>query len=292
MTQTVFNRYEKKYLMTGPVYHALRARLAPHMQEDEYGLHTICNLYYDTDDSTLIRRSIEKPPYKEKLRIRSYGVPKEDGKVFLEIKKKYRKVVNKRRIALPLTDAIALANTGKLPSRIFFDNAALAEDPDRVRFETVQILKELINFVKRYPLSRQTFLAYDRMALFGIHDGFRVTFDQNIRYRTKLVNPCLGDFGTQLLPADCYLMETKVMGATPKWFSEILSEMQIYPTSFSKYGNVYRKEIADFQYMDQMTHRIDNWKEIASCSQVYSTQVRFPSFTSHSHSLSRSYAAS
>ena len=261
MTQTVFNRYEKKYLLTAPVYRTLRMRLADNMQEDEYGTHTICNLYYDTDDSTLIRRSVDKPPYKEKLRIRSYGIPKEDGKVFLEIKKKYQKIVNKRRIALPLKDAMLLAEQGKLPGKIFFDKHALREDPDRVRYETTQIMKELLSFIKRYDLTKQTFLAYDRLALFG-SDGFRLTFDKNIRFRTNFVNPSYGDFGTPILPADCYLMETKIMGATPKWFAELLSELQIYPTSFSKYGNVYRKETADFNYMDRMVHRVENWESL------------------------------
>ena len=105
MAQSVFNRYEKKYLMPEPVYLELRKRLAPYMQEDEYGLHTICNIYYDTRDSYLIRRSIEHPVYKEKLRLRSYGIPSLDSKVFLEIKKKYRKVVNKWRIQLTLKEA-------------------------------------------------------------------------------------------------------------------------------------------------------------------------------------------
>lgn len=259
MTQTVFNRYEKKYLLTRDVYLRLRQKLAPYMTEDEYGVHTICNLYYDTQDHLLIRRSVDKPPYKEKLRIRSYGVPTENGKVFLEIKKKYRRVVNKRRIALPLKDAMLFVEKRALPARIFFDKAALKEDPDRVRFETTQILKELIQFQKRYELTSGTFIAYDRLAMFGNEDGFRVTFDKNIRYRTKMVNLCNGDFGTPILPEGCVLMETKVMGATPLWFSEILSRLQIYPTSFSKYGNVYRKEVADFDYMDLMEHRLENW---------------------------------
>ena len=260
MTQTVFNRYEKKYLLTGDVYLRLRKALASHMQEDAYGVHTICNLYFDTEDRMLIRRSVEKPPYKEKLRIRSYGVPEENGKVFLEIKKKYRRVVNKRRIALPLKDAMLFVEKRALPAHIFFDKTALQEDPDRVRFETTQILKELIQFQKRYDLTNGTFIAYDRLALSGKQDGFRVTFDKNIRYRTRMVNLSNGDYGTHILPEGCRLMETKVMGATPLWFSELLSGLQIYPTSFSKYGNVYRKETADFDYMDLMKHRVENWE--------------------------------
>ena len=105
MSQSVFNRYEKKYLMPEDVYRELRLRLLPYMQEDQYGLHTICNICYDTPDSELIRKSIEKPVYKEKLRLRSYGIPALDSAVFLEIKKKYKQIVNKRRIQLSLQEA-------------------------------------------------------------------------------------------------------------------------------------------------------------------------------------------
>lgn len=115
MAQAVFNRYEKKYLMTEPVYQELRKRLRSYMEEDEYGLHTICNIYYDTPDSELIRRSIEKPVYKEKLRLRSYGIPDLDGQVFLEIKKKYKKVVNKRRVILTLQEAYDYVERGIHP---------------------------------------------------------------------------------------------------------------------------------------------------------------------------------
>ena len=48
MLQSVFNRYEKKYLMPERVYQELRGRLSPYMQVDSYGQHTICNIYYDT----------------------------------------------------------------------------------------------------------------------------------------------------------------------------------------------------------------------------------------------------
>ena len=82
MSQLVFNRYEKKYLMPESVYLALCERLKEQMSVDQYGLTTICNLYYDTPDDLLIRRSIERPKYKEKLRLRSYGIPEKDSVVF------------------------------------------------------------------------------------------------------------------------------------------------------------------------------------------------------------------
>lgn len=245
MTQTVFSRYEKKYLMPESVYLELRQRLVPYMQEDQYGLHTICNIYYDTPDSLLIRRSIEKPVYKEKLRLRSYGVPTLDSTVFLEIKKKYRKVVNKRRIQLTLQEAYDYVEHGIRPE------------------QDSQILHEIDFFLQRYHLERGIYLAYDRIALFGKEDpAFRVTFDQNIRSRRTFMGLENGSSGTMLLPKGYYLMESKILGATPLWFTKILSELDIYPVSFSKYGNIYKKEKNAFDVEGMMVHRHENWKEL------------------------------
>ena len=243
MAITVFNRYEKKYLMPAPVYEALREHLADFMETDAYGLHTICNLYYDTEGDLLIRRSMEKPVYKEKLRLRSYGIPTSETKVFVEMKKKYHKVVNKRRLALPLAEACAYLNEGIRP----------AEDS--------QILRELDFFLKRYAPKPALYLAYDRTALFGKEDGdFRVTFDANIRSRRTDLFLEHGDAGELLLPRGWYLMETKILGATPLWFSEILSALSIYPVSFSKYGNIFKKEHHAFPFEENMKHRNENWE--------------------------------
>ncbi|MEG0779581.1 MAG: polyphosphate polymerase domain-containing protein [Oscillospiraceae bacterium] len=245
MAQAVFNRYEKKYLMPASIYRELRQRLLPHMQEDSYGLHTICNIYYDTPESDLIRRSIEKPVYKEKLRLRSYGTPTPDTKVFLEIKKKYNKMVNKRRVQLTLQEAYDYVERGIRPPG------------------DSQILREIDFFLSRYPLQRGLYLAYDRIALFGKQDeAFRVTFDQNIRSRRSLMGMENGSRGEALLPEGYYLMESKVMGATPLWFTEILSSLALYPVSFSKYGNIYKKELDAFCIEDLLVHRTENWNEM------------------------------
>jgi hypothetical protein len=245
MAQTVFNRYEKKYLVPQDIYDELRRQLEPHMQEDQYGLHTICNIYYETPDNELIRRSIEKPVYKEKLRLRSYGIPVMDSTVFWEIKKKYRSIVNKRRIKLTLQEAYDYLEHDIRPQK------------------DSQILREIDFFLSRYPLSRGLYLAYDRIALAGRQDpSFRVTFDQNIRSRRTHMGLEEGDSGERLLPEGYYLMESKIMGATPIWFTEILSNLAIYPVSFSKYGNIYRKDHDKFHLEQMMVHRTENWNTI------------------------------
>ena len=102
--QSCFERYEKKYFLTPAGQKALLQTIAPYIKMDFYGKYTICNLYYDTPDWRLIRASLAKPVYKEKLRVRSYGVPAPDGKVFAELKKKYKGVVYKRRITVPAAE--------------------------------------------------------------------------------------------------------------------------------------------------------------------------------------------
>lgn len=226
MAQMVFNRIEKKYRMDTETYAELRRRLAGRMQEDAYGLTAVCNIYYDTPDSLLIRRSLDKPLYKEKLRLRSYGIPSLDTTVYLEIKKKYEGIVNKRRIALPLREAYAYLERGIRPE---------AES---------QILREMDAFLARYPLERSLYLAYDRFALFGTEDPeFRVTFDTRIRSRRSDMGLERGDCGALLLPESTVLMESKFRGAAPLWFAELLADLRIYPASFSKYGSVYQREM-------------------------------------------------
>ena len=223
--QSVFQRYEKKYLLTKEKYLALRELLDGHMVPDEFEKSRILNIYYDTPDRLLIRRSIEKPAFKEKLRLRSYGVPDADSTVFIEIKRKHEKIVSKRRIALPLKEAYAYLEQGERPKK------------------ESQILREIDFFKKRYPLTRSLFLAYDRIALCGAKDAdFRVTFDTAIRSRERMMGLENGDRGTLLLPADRVLMETKVAGATPLWFTRILSALEIPAVSFSKYGNIFKRD--------------------------------------------------
>lgn len=231
MAQTVFNRYEKKYVLTPEQYGRLTDALRGHMEIDEYGKHTIYNLYYDTVNYGLVRRSIEKPVYKEKLRIRSYGAPREDSEVFVEIKKKYKGVVNKRRVAMTLRQAYNYVERNIRP---------VLEHPTET---DAQNLKELDYFLQRYRLRRGMYLAYDRIALKGVHDDFRLTFDTRIRNRIARMDLEEGGESGSLLPEGYRLMETKVMGATPLWFSHILADCEIYPTSFSKYGNFYKQMI-------------------------------------------------
>lgn len=99
--QSTFRRYEIKYLLTGQQKQAVLQVMQPYMKLDRYGRTTIRNIYFDTSTYRLIRRSLEKPAYKEKLRLRSYKMAQPEDPVFVELKKKYKSVVYKRRLTLP-----------------------------------------------------------------------------------------------------------------------------------------------------------------------------------------------
>lgn len=223
-----FKRVEKKYLLTKEQYQSFLKETKDYITLDQYGLHTICNIYYDTAQDDLIRYSISKPKYKEKLRLRSYGIPNEDSTVFLELKKKYNGIVYKRRTTMTLAQARKYLDEGEKPE------------------EDSQILREIDYFLKYYKPKGKLFLAYDRMAFFGTENNeLRLTIDQNIRSRTTDLDLSHGDSGTYLLEGEQYLMEIKVPGVFPIWLSRILSKLEIYPVSFSKYGNIYKKSLRE-----------------------------------------------
>ena len=230
-TQHTFKRYEKKYLLTPEQYGRILPELGREMREDEYGQYTICNIYYDTQSFELVRASMAKPVYKEKFRLRSYGVPDREGVIYAEIKKKYDGVVCKRRVAACPDDIQAFITEGR---RL---------DEDR------EIQQEIRCFFDRYHPQPKVFIGYDRMALAGREEPeLRITFDRNIRWRGDALDLCAGDRGKPVLPDGGIVMEVKVLQAAPLWLAHVLSENRIYPVSFSKYGTCYRRHIAARQF--------------------------------------------
>lgn len=221
--QTVFKRYELKYLINAEQKEKILEKIAPYMKLDKYGRSTIRNIYYDTDTMRLIRRSIEKPVYKEKLRIRSYERATKESDVFVELKKKYKSVVYKRRIALPL--GIAESWLG--------EKSPCGKD--------TQITREIDYFLSFYESLHPTvFLSYEREAYYSLDKSdFRVTFDENIFARDENLSLEAEPYGTPLLRDGQILMEIKCSGGIPLFMTEILSAEHIYKTSFSKYGTAY-----------------------------------------------------
>ncbi len=226
--ENVFQRYEKKYVLDANLAKELEFRLMPFVKPDSYGIYEIANLYFDTDDYSIIRASIEKPVvYKEKLRLRCYGIPKRDDKVFLELKKKFNDVVYKRRVPIILADAEKYLTSGIKPA-----------------YADQQIINEIDWFINMYHPATKAFIAYDRAAFFSKEaKDLRITFDRNIRWRSSQLDLTKGNWGFPILDSNKVLMEVKFLETMPLWLSCLLSEMEIYGSSFSKYGTCYQEHL-------------------------------------------------
>ena len=232
MAIEVFNRREIKYLLSDADRKALLEIIGEHMDSDPFNKdgksYSICNLYLDTDADELIRRSLEKPAFKEKIRLRSYGQVGLDGKVFLESKKKFDGVVNKRRTNFVLADAYR-----------YFESGAVPVSP-AVKINQ-QVMREIDYIMHFYPLKPRVYISYDRWAFFEKNNSdFRLTIDTNIQTRRTDLRLDSPAYGTQLLPTGAWLMEAKAFRAFPLWFVRFLSSRKIYSTSFSKYGTEYK----------------------------------------------------
>lgn len=222
MEQLKFKRYEFKYLIDESQYDGLVELLNVHARPDVHKKSTVCNLYYDTPTHLLIRRSIEKPVYKEKLRLRCYGVPHSENKVFVELKKKYESVVYKRRIKMKLCDATQMLE-------------------DKTCEHKSQVIDEILYFANHYQnLQPSMCIFYDREAYYGKDDDdLRITFDDNVLFRTDDLQLEKGIYGERILDENVRLLEIKTSKAIPLWLATYLSKQKIYKTSFSKYGTAY-----------------------------------------------------
>lgn len=247
LAKEIFSRCEVKYSLNTAQKDILINAISEYMDPDKYNIggkfYTISNIYYDTDDNYLIQKSVAKPQYKEKLRLRGYGVPKPGDLVFLEIKKKFKGVVNKRRTRLELEEAKRYIETGIMPEPQPYIN--------------MQVMREIDYFTHIYHLKPAVYIAYDRLAFFDKNDSeFRVSFDTNIRTRRYDLTLDAGDYGKAMLDDDVWLMEVKINKNLPLWFTHLLAENCLYPRSFSKYGTDYARMVGE--------GRVENFEELRS----------------------------
>lgn len=242
--QAVFKRKEIKYLLSREERDALLPILKACMEPDAFAHSSISNLYYDTPDFRMVRRSLEKPMYKEKLRLRSYGTPENTSTVFPEIKKKAMGIVYKRRISLPYQEAVSFLSGQQIASTDMCNGTTQqVTSTDMCDGTTRQILHELDWMLASYKnLSPRVFLSYERDSYKGISDSsLRLTLDQDILFRTDRLDLREGAFGEAILLPDQTLMEVKISNAAPLWLAQALSEIGIFPVSFSKYGRAYER---------------------------------------------------
>lgn len=237
MGNSTFQRHELKYMLTGTQYEALLWELKRYMVYDEFckaeGTYGIYNIYFDTKDDELIRKSISKPYFKEKIRLRSYRrITEPEDTVFLELKRKVGGVVAKRRAAMTYIQAMEFMYGGRRP------NGQTWQDR--------QVTEEISEFLNKYEVVPKVYISYDRSAFFDKEDSaFRVSFDQDILTRRKELTLHGTSSEYSLLGGNNRLMEVKCMGAIPLWFCEILSREGVYRTNFSKYGEEYKRFVEE-----------------------------------------------
>lgn len=218
----IFERVEKKYLLTAQQKELLLQRVGAYLREDKYPHGLVSSLYMDTPDRRCIRASIDARTYKEKLRLRAYGIPSLSDTVFLELKKKYKGIVYKRREKLTLEEAYRYLECGTPPRQS-------------------QIFSEIDYVMLQNPgIAPRAYISYERDAFVGREDdGLRITFDQNALFRGEDLRLENGCYGLPVFPEGKGIMEIKTLGAMPLWLADALDGLQIYPTSFSKYGTAY-----------------------------------------------------
>lgn len=231
MAGNTFRRMEKKMTIPTEQLPILRERIEAHMKPDPFNIdgkpYTICNLYFDEPDDDVIRTSVALPWYKEKLRLRSYGTPEPDSKVFLELKKKCNKVGTKRRT--------------KLPYQAVQHYLATGQHPDGLSYIDEQVLREIDYYLSHHNVSPRVYVSYLRNAYFGADDpSFRVTFDSDILTRRYDLDLALGRYGEPALSPGITLVEVKFSGAVPLWFCRIMSELELSFHTFSKVGTDFK----------------------------------------------------
>ncbi len=222
----VMKRYELKYILTPEKEAYFRRRLEGHMQIDRFGLTSVASLYYDTPEYRLVSASIEKPEFKEKMRLRSYGIATDSSPVFLELKRKAYGIVYKRRVQ----------STFPLVGKFFAGEADICAGG--------QINHEITYFRDLYGnLAPACLIIYDRTAFFEPGGDLRLTIDGALRYRTEALDLRVSMDGIPLLPPGYSILEIKVQQAMPLWLTRILDEGKIYKGSFSKYGEAYKRQM-------------------------------------------------
>ena len=224
----IFKRQELKFILTDEQVAAMNTLFNNHLQPDTYSDYLVQSIYFDTENWDIIRASIEKPIYKEKMRLRCYGIPGQNSTMFLELKKKYRGVVHKRRISFPVEE---------LSRRTAREIAATS---------TSITGRELNKHFETYPVSEKVHISYRRKAYSDGND-LRITCDTDLKFRTNELDYQNPNDGLDIISKTLTIMEIKTLGGMPMWLAQALSKLRIFPTSFSKYGVGYKKHILQLE---------------------------------------------
>lgn len=227
MAIEIFTRRELKYLITTEQYRELTKRLSPHMRPDIHGTdghYTVTSLYFESPEHTIYMETKNKLSFRQKLRLRVYDETDRNGTAFFEVKQKHKKVVNKRRMVLPLREAYRyLKNTS-------------THSFDHYETSNTQVLREIDHFRKLYHLQPEMIVSYDRHAFHGLEDAdLRVTFDMNLRCRNDDLYVENGPHGVNFVDSNLVVLEVKVNNSVPLWLAHTLQELNCKQKSPSKF---------------------------------------------------------
>jgi SPX domain protein involved in polyphosphate accumulation len=223
----IFHRIEQKYVLNKNEYEKMIKELNKYTIHDKYYESSICSVYFDDDNYDLIINSIDSPLYKEKVRLRSYGVIDDNGKVFLELKKKYKGVTYKKRVTMTLNEFWN-----------YYEKSIIPKSCDNLS------MKEIDYCFNKYRLKPKMFISYDRYSyLDKENNNIRITFDYNIKYRDKHLNLDSNKYLEDIIEDDIYIMEIKTRDSIPIWFTKILSNLKLYPSGYSKYKEAYLRTL-------------------------------------------------
>lgn len=231
MTQEVFKRHELKFLLSRKEHDSLRKAILPYMDYDKYGNsegeYNIVSLYYESFDKRIYYETVNKLRFRQKLRLRVYDNATLSSPSFIELKQKFKNVVNKRRTLIPLEDAYNILSE---PYNRDVIHHKYASNP--------QILKEALHFKEFYNLEPSIVVSYDRQAFSGIAENekdLRVTFDYNLMCRSEDLELENGPEGFHFVDTDTVILEVKVSNSVPFWLARILSDFNFTKQGFSKF---------------------------------------------------------
>ncbi|WP_096190312.1 polyphosphate polymerase domain-containing protein [Evansella halocellulosilytica] len=227
MAGEFFSRYEIKYLIPFDTYEKLAELLEKRMVFDKYGnsegKYNIISLYFDSPDKKIYYETRNKNRFRQKLRLRIYNSATVHDQAFFEIKKKYKKRVNKRRTSIKLRDAYAY----------IYDQV---KTDQKIDVSNEQIFHEIDSFRSLYNLKPENIVSYDRQAFVGVADAdLRITFDYNLKCRNEDLRIENGPEGTHFVDPNLVVLEVKVNHSVPLWLSKLLSELNCPKKSVSKF---------------------------------------------------------
>lgn len=227
MVIEIFRRREQKYLITTDQYLELVTRMSPYMRPDRNGIdghYTITTLYFESHDKKIYYETKNKLKFRQKLRLRIYDDTDIRGNAFFEVKQKHKKVVNKRRMVLPLAEAYRY---------LYEESATSLED---YQTSNLQVFREIDYYREFYQLRPEMVVSYDRHAFHHIEDpDLRVTFDLNLRCRNHDLRIEHGPYGKHFIDPHLVVLEVKVSDSVPLWLTRILQDLECEQRSASKF---------------------------------------------------------